>query len=48
MVEEETLSGNVLNHRTVDHRDSEFGWQIVENPDVVVSDKPVYVNVVVA
>ena len=42
MVEEETLSGNVLNHRTVDHRDAEFGWQIVENPDVVVANKPIY------
>ena len=48
MREEETFSPDFGYQGSVVYRNAQFMREIIENPDVVVSDKPVYVNVVVA
>ena len=48
MREEETFSPNFGYQGSVVYRNAQFMREIIENPDVVVPDKPVYVNVVVA
>lgn len=47
MREEETFSSDFGYQGSVVYRNAQFMREIIENPNVVVPDKPVYVNAVV-